>query len=109
MPTDLPKQAAEIVNQLVESVQRKLDTWCAVRTPDGFRAVELEVSALMRQVGDKVTSMVLDTILGDISFQARACAAAMQQPAEKLRRSGVRGGRELAGRKCSPSFSAIEK
>ena len=90
MPTDLPKQVTAIVEQFLERVQTKLASWCAARTPDAFRAMELDVGSMARAVGDELTSAVLGDILSDPSFQAAACAAAAAQPKGKYRGGGAR-------------------
>jgi hypothetical protein len=90
MPTDLPKQVTEIVERFTAAVHAKLEVWRGVRTPDGFRAMELDVAAMTRGLGDEVTGAVLGEILADPAFQAAACLAAARQPGIKLRSGGAR-------------------
>jgi hypothetical protein len=90
MPTDLPEQANEIVERFTKAVHTQLANWCGVRTPDAFRAAELEVASLTRQLADDLTAAVLGEILADLSYQAGACLAAAKQPGGKLRSGGAR-------------------
>lgn len=90
MPADLPKQAAVIVEGFRNRVEAKLDAWRTVRTPDGFRSMELELAAMARQVGDELVAAVLHDAVADPAFQAAACAAAARQGGVKYRSGGAR-------------------
>jgi hypothetical protein len=90
MPTNLQKQIAANVAWFRGQVEARLDEWCDAKTPAGFRQMELELAALARGVADDIAAAVLDNVLSDVEFEARACAAVRQVGAEKYRNGGAR-------------------
>jgi hypothetical protein len=90
MPNNLPQQVTAIVGRFEKNVQAKMGAWRAMRTPDGFRASELEVAALTRRLADEVTAAVLRDILSDREFRASAGAAARTEPGARYRSGGAR-------------------
>lgn len=80
-PTNLREQIAETINGLRRAVESKIDAWLAIRSAVGFREFEVDLAALMREVGDEIAAMVLQRIAADEDFEkrsTRACRSALQ-------------------------------
>ena len=76
MPTDLADQVAARVSSFLARVDAAMEGWVQMHTPQEFRALELELHAMTRQLGDEVTGDLLGARLGCPEFQARTWAAA---------------------------------
>lgn len=79
--TNLRVQIGDTVNGLRRAVDSKIEEWLDVRSAIGFRDLEIEVAALMREVGDEITAAVLQKIVSDEDFEMRstaACRSALQ-------------------------------
>ncbi|MBM3792272.1 MAG: hypothetical protein FJW35_18250 [Acidobacteria bacterium] len=90
MPINLPEQVTAIVGRFEKRVQMEMGAWRATKTPDGFRASELEVAELSRRLADEITAALLQDILSDDVFQDSACAAARREPGARYRGGGAR-------------------
>lgn len=77
------KQLDTIVEAFGADARGRLEKWLDARSAVEFRAMELEVAALGREVADKVVEVVLRTIVSDREFQAQTAEAA---------RAGAEGG-----------------
>ncbi len=86
--TDVRKQIQSILAKADGDVAAKIDVWLGARDPSAFRAAELEIAALGREVADAITATVLKRIVADPLLQTEASLAARQ--AGKLRHRGTR-------------------
>jgi len=89
MPTNLPEQVAANVAWFLGRVEERLDAWRDAKTPGGFREAEQELHAMAREMCDEVTASLLEDMLSDVQFQAKAAKAALKAPGIKRRRSGT--------------------
>lgn len=76
MSSDLHEQLNAIIDEYRRNVEKKLDSWSAMDSPEAFQTMEREVAALSRQMSDSVTSAVLLNRLAAPGFQAQASAQA---------------------------------
>ena len=71
----LQAELAAVLRGLGEATEGKVPGWLAARSPELFRAMELDVAAVARGFADQVTSLVLRTIAADRVFQGECSAA----------------------------------
>lgn len=88
MPTDLANQVAARVASFLAAVDTATERWLRMKTQQDFRAMELELSAMTRQLGDEVAGDVLGERLSCPVLQARTWAAAKN--GARLRSGGPR-------------------
>ena len=88
MPTDVRIAIQAIASRVGSDLAAKIDAWLTVRDPVAFRAAELEIAALGRDVADAITAMVLKHVVANPVLQTQASLAARQ--AGKFRHGGTR-------------------
>ncbi len=76
MPTNLANQVASRVSSFRAVVDAAIPRWLQMETPEEFRAMELGLSAMSRQLSDEVAGDVLGERLACPVFQAQTWAAA---------------------------------
>lgn len=88
MPTDIRTKIQAILAKTDSDAAAKIDVWLGARDPIAFRAAELEIAALGREMADSITAVVLKHIVADPVLQTEASLAARQLG--KLRHGGTR-------------------
>lgn len=78
MPTSSSSQIKTNFSSRQLRIQTLLPKFLAARTPEEFQAVELEVAAEMRGLGDDIAEVVLKTITNAKEFETEAKQAARQ-------------------------------
>jgi hypothetical protein len=87
MPNKVRVQIKERLDQFLGEIEAKVEQWLGVRDAAAFRAMELDVHAMGREIGDAITARVLHALVRDMKFQLEASVAAR---AETGMRSGGR-------------------
>lgn len=78
MPSDLRQQIKETMNAVQQKVESEIERWAEVHSAEQFRAMEQEVTAVMRAGADAVVSDLLRAITRDPVFQVETARAARQ-------------------------------
>ena len=91
MPTDLPQQITAIVRSFAVEIESHVSEWSNARTPQAFRAAELDVAKQTRRLQDTISGCLLQHIIGQPDFQAATSAAARSDGAYRS------GGRREVG------------
>lgn len=76
MSSYLHEQCNATIEEYRRDVEKKLDSWSRMNSPDAFQSMEREVAAMGRQVSDALTSAVLLHQLAAPDFQAQTSAGA---------------------------------
>lgn len=90
MPSDLPSQVGETIQNLRSDVEKNVEDWQKSGSPAAFRAMEIDIHALFRRYADELSSKILNAIAQDPALQAKAVAAAQTASAGLLRNAEAR-------------------
>lgn len=88
MSSGIRKEIHSILEKSGSELSVKVGAWLAIRDPVAFRAAELEIAEMGRDVADAVTALVLKHLVGDPELQAQASVEARQEG--HLRHGGTR-------------------
>lgn len=88
MPKNPLEQIRELLEQVGQDAEEKIESWLQMDSPKACREFEMAAAALGRKVQDGMTAVVLQERLGDPEFQAKTSAAA--RSVGKYRHGGQR-------------------
>jgi hypothetical protein len=71
----LGKQIREVFEEACQRAVARAEAWSSGRTPDEVMKLEEEIAQHMREAGDRVTSAVLQAMVGDKEWESSVVAA----------------------------------
>jgi hypothetical protein len=90
MPSDLREQIERTVREVASKVDEKSAEWIGARTPEMFRRMEMEVSAVARGFADRIVAILLRAMTKDAEFEEETSAAAREKCGRRMRHGGRR-------------------
>ena len=76
MPTNPANQVTARGTSFLQRVEGYMERWLQMATPEDFRAMELELGAMTRELGDEIAGDVLDARVSVPAFRAGTWVAA---------------------------------